>query len=101
MNTTITPNGLPVPPQPKAGQSGGSTQDTAAASTKPTAGPATDSVKLTDSARALTQAAQGGSEVDQQKVDRIRQSIADGSYKPNPANIADKLISIDSQLGGK
>jgi negative regulator of flagellin synthesis FlgM len=101
MNTTITPNGLPVPPQPKSGQSGGSTQDATAASTKPTVSPATDSVKLTESARALTQAAQPGSEINQQKVDQIRQSIADGSYKPNPANIADKLISLNTQLGGK
>ena len=101
MNTTITPNGLPVPPQPKSGQSGGTTQDAAAAS-KPAASPAADdSVKLTDSARALTQAAQPGSEINQQKVDQIRQSIADGSYKPNPANIADKLISLNTQLGGK
>jgi negative regulator of flagellin synthesis FlgM len=101
MNTTITSNGLPVLPQAQSGQSGGSTQDAAAASAKPVTGPANDSVKLTDSARALTQAAQGGSEIDQQKVDKIRQSIADGSYKPNPANIADKLISLNTQLGGK
>lgn len=100
MNTTITSNGLPVLPQAQSGQSGG-TQDATAASAKPVTGPANDSVKLTESARALTQAAQGGSEVDQQKVDKIRQSIADGSYKPNPANIADKLISLDTQIGGK
>ncbi|HEX7817113.1 flagellar biosynthesis anti-sigma factor FlgM [Dyella sp.] len=104
MNTTITSNGLPVLPQAQSSQNGASAQDASSANAKPAASaPATDSVKLTDSARALTQAAQAdkSSEVNQQKVDQIRTALANGSYKPDPARIADRLISLNNQISGQ
>jgi len=102
MNTTITSNGLPVLPQAQSGQSGGSSQETTAANAKPaSATQPNDSVKLTDSARALTEAAQGGGQIDQKKVDQIRAAIANGSYKPDPTRIADRLVSLNSQIDGK
>lgn len=103
MNTTITSNGLPVLPQATGTQGGASSQDAGAAAKPTVAGPAADSLKLTDSARAITQASQGdkAGPINQQKVDQIRAAVANGSYKPDPAKIADRLISLNSQLDGK
>jgi negative regulator of flagellin synthesis FlgM len=64
---------------------------------------ADDSVKLTDSARALQQASSvnAQSPVDTAKVEQIRKSLADGTYKRRrQRNIADKLTSIESQING-
>src|SRR6185312_5443706 len=85
MNTTITNNGLPKLPQ--AGTSPGS-GSSASAATSPeaaaTAARSSDQLKLTDSARALQEAAR----------------LADGSYKIDAGKIADRLLAMDQQLGG-
>jgi len=104
MNTTITSNGLPALPQPQSNQSGHAQQN--AASGTATAAPAAagdDSVKLTESARSLQDIARAGSgnEVDTKRVEQIRQSLADGSYRIDPGHIADRLVSLESQLTGK
>lgn len=104
MNTTITPNGLPALPQPQSGQSGNAQQSTASGAA--TAAPATasdDSVKLTESARSLQDIARAGNanEVDSKRVDQIRQALANGSYRIDPGHIADRLVSLESQLTGK
>ncbi|HTH68842.1 flagellar biosynthesis anti-sigma factor FlgM [Rhodanobacter sp. T12-5] len=103
MNTTISNSGLPKFTQatnnPGNGSAAASTTSTAsgAAASKPD-----DQLKLTDSALALQEAAKPGDAavIDQSRVDQIRQSLADGSYKVNPGNIADRMIALDQQFGG-
>ena len=57
-------------------------------------------VELSATAAALSSADPEGS-FDSAKVDRIRQSIGDGTYKVNPAAIADKLIANAQDLLGR
>jgi len=103
MNTTITNNGLPKLPQ--AGTSPGS-GSSASAATSPeaaaTAARSSDQLKLTDSARALQEAARlnDASPIDAKRVEQVRQSLADGSYKIDAGKIADRLLAMDQQLGG-
>lgn len=103
MTTTISNNGLP-PFTPPAGNAGNGSP--AAAGTTVSAngasGKADDQVKLTDSALALQQAARAsdGATVDQKKVEQIRQALADGSYQINPGRIAERMLSLELQLGG-
>lgn len=104
MNTTISNNGLPLLPQAPGNQANSPATGTANA---PSDAPASvsgkdDSVRLTDSARALQDAAKvdGQAAVDTKRVEKIRQSIADGSYQVNPAAIADKMIALDAQMAG-
>lgn len=103
MTTTISNNGLP-PFTPPAGNTGNGSP--AAAGTSVSAngasGKADDQVKLTDSALALQQAARAsdGATVDQKKVEQIRQALADGSYQINPGRIAERMLSLELQLGG-
>jgi negative regulator of flagellin synthesis FlgM len=56
-------------------------------------------VQLSSTAQSLLEGTDGG--FDQAKVDRVRQAIADGSYKVNPEAIADKLIANAQELLGK
>jgi negative regulator of flagellin synthesis FlgM len=105
MNTTISNNGLPLLPQTPGNQTnsqapaGGTTVSSdATASTQRN----DDRVRLTDSARALQDAAKvdGQPAIDSKRVEQIRQSIADGSYKINPAGIADKMMALEAQITG-
>lgn len=105
MNTTISNNGLPSGFTSATGNSKGSGNAGApAASASPgeAASPAGDQLKLTDSARALQQAARPdhSATVDTQKVERIRQSLADGSYQINAGKIADRMMAMNQQAGG-
>lgn len=103
MNTTISNNGLPKLPQ--ATNQPGNGPATESSATAVSAGTAAaqgdDQVKLTDSAKALQQAASTStSTVDSQRVERVRQSLADGSYKIDAGRIADRMIAMEQQLGG-
>lgn len=105
MNTTITSNGLPVLPQPKGNQGTAAqpaTGTTEAAPAAPAAA-ADDSVKLTDSARALHEAAKAGADsgIDTKRVEQVRQALANGSYKIDAGRIADGLLSLEGQISGK
>ncbi|MEY8875568.1 MAG: flagellar biosynthesis anti-sigma factor FlgM [Leptothrix sp. (in: b-proteobacteria)] len=56
-------------------------------------------VKLSSTARALLDGADGS--FDAEKVNRVRQSISDGTYKINADVIADKLIANAHEVLGK
>lgn len=63
-----------------------------------------DSVRLTDSARAIDAAsrtAETSSSVDVGHVERVKQALANGTYKVDAGRIADKLISMEQQISGK
>ena len=103
MNTTISNNGLPKLPQ-AAGQAGSGATTESSANAAGAGAPvakADDQLKLTDSAKALQQAARtDAAPVDTQRVERVRQALADGSYKVDAGRIADRMISMERQLGG-
>lgn len=102
MNTTISNNGLPMLPQPPSGQGSATQNASGTAGTEATGGSAgaDDRVQLTDSAKAMQEAARthSGAEVDTKKVEQLRQSLANGSYKADPGRIADRMLSLESQL---
>jgi negative regulator of flagellin synthesis FlgM len=101
MNTTISNNGLPKLPQAPSGQ-GSSTQNATGTTGSEAASSvgADDRVQLTDSAKAMQEAAraQSGAEVDTKKVEQLRQALANGTYKVDPSRIADRMLSLESQL---
>lgn len=104
MNTTTINNGLPKFPQATS-NSGNGSPTTATPSTAGSAGDASkadDQVKLTDSARAMQQAARQNhsSAIDAQRVEHVRQALASGNYQINPGKIADRLMALDQQMGG-
>lgn len=74
------------------------------ASTTDAAPVATDNLALTDSARAMQEAASAqsaaGPSFDAAKVERIRAAIADGSYTVNAGSVAEKLVAMEQQMGG-
>lgn len=106
MNTTITNNSLPKFPQ-ATNNPGSSSSATAAATAAPTdafasATRSPDQLKLTDSARAVQEATRlnKDSPMDTKRVEELRQALADGTYKVDAGRIADRLLSLDQQLGG-
>lgn len=61
----------------------------------------TDAVSLTDSAKALNRAtdkARASDGVDKSKVEHLKQSIKDGTYKINYESVASKLIDAEDEL---
>ncbi|RDI97709.1 flagellar biosynthesis anti-sigma factor FlgM [Dyella solisilvae] len=105
MNTTISNNGLPKLPQAPSGQGSATQNASGTAGSEATAGSnaSDDRVQLTDSARALQEAARtgAGATVDTKKVEQVRQALANGSYKIDPSRIADRMMSLESQLTTK
>jgi negative regulator of flagellin synthesis FlgM len=61
--------------------------------------PSDDSVKITDSAKALDAASRGDG-VDTKRVEEIRARLADGTYKPDAQAIASKFLALEGQFGG-
>lgn len=76
------------------------TRETATQDTKGTATGGSSTVTLSSAASALFDGSVDGS-FDKDKVERIRQSIADGTYTVNHGAIADKLIANAQELLGK
>jgi negative regulator of flagellin synthesis FlgM len=79
----------------------GSTPDVPAVSARKTEAarkdpiaPEADSLELTPSARVLGEGA-ADAPVDSPRVERLRQSIADGSYRIDADRIAGKLLDIE------
>ncbi len=66
--------------------------------------PRQDAVSLTQQAQQLTQLqrrAETNSGVDQEKVQRIKKAIADGSYSVNPERLAAKIAHFESDMFGE
>ncbi|MGE0623953.1 MAG: flagellar biosynthesis anti-sigma factor FlgM [Pseudomonadales bacterium] len=64
-------------------------------------GSASDQLSLTSSAqllKELSEAVAASPEVDQGRIEAIRQAIADGSYDIDAQRIADKLLKLEDQL---
>ena len=105
MTTSIQNNGLPNFPQATGatGNASASTTTTAATSGGSTAvsPQSDDQLKLTDSARALQEAARldTSSAIDSKRVEQIRQALADGSYKVDAGRIADRMLAFEHQIG--
>ncbi len=62
-----------------------------------------DKVSLTDTAtliQRLSQRIAESPEVDQSRVEAIRQSLAAGSYRIDPERVAEKMIALESALAG-
>jgi negative regulator of flagellin synthesis FlgM len=102
MNTTISNNGLPKFPQTTGSSGNGSAATTTAGANSPTASKTDDQLKLTDSALALQQAARADdtATIDPQRVEQVRQALADGSYKVDAGRIADRMLALEQQLAG-
>lgn len=103
MTTSIPSNGLPQFTQLTGNTANGAAgKSTDGAGSVTTTAKSDDQLKLTDSARALQEAARpdDSSAIDSQRVDRIRQSLADGSYKIDAGQIADRMLAMERQIGG-
>lgn len=74
------------------------------ADTGKTEAPATaDTVSLSEDSirlRALTEQLADTPVVDSERVEQLRQAIADGSYQPDSERIADRMLSMEAQLFG-
>jgi negative regulator of flagellin synthesis FlgM len=102
MTTSIQNNGLPNFPAATSG-TGNASGSAPAAVDNPAAVPpkADDQLKLTDSALALQEAARldTSSAIDSKRVEQIRQALADGSYQVDAGRIADRMLTLERQLG--
>lgn len=78
-------------------------EKSAVAQDKP-AGTATVEVQITGAARnlaALEQKLRDAPAVDEARVAAIRKKLEDGSYQIDPQRVADKLLGLERDLGGK
>ena len=63
-----------------------------------------DSVSITPQAQQfakLTDKASNSSGIDQEKVDKIKQAIAEGKYTVNVEQLARRIVQFESELFGK
>lgn len=100
-------NNGPAPTQAPGAVARGTAGEAAGAAAKPqlkaedagAATPGSTTVKLSATASSLLSAS--NADFDADKVERMRQAIADGSFSVNPEVIADKLIANAQELLGK
>ncbi|HEY4293941.1 flagellar biosynthesis anti-sigma factor FlgM [Luteibacter sp.] len=99
MTNTIKP-GLQAPqPQVQLRTQNPAAGSTGSAQGAGTVRPSDDSVKITDSAKALDAASRGDG-IDTKRVGEIRSRLADGTYKPDAQAIASKFLALEGQIGG-
>jgi len=101
MNTTINPGGPGVPKPATTAAKPVAAGDAGGAAGRATAVPAQgdDQVRLTESARAIGAATKAAdAPIDTQRVERVKQAIADGTYKVDAQRIADRLIALEKQI---
>jgi len=87
-----------VPQQSQAAQSQHTAEQAKAA---PSQG--ADQAKFTPESQTLlrmTQASKGVSEIDQKKVDRIKQALENGEFPVDTARIAEKMTSLEKLIQG-
>lgn len=91
-------NGAPL-------RSGGGKTAGAQAAQKPASGeaaasppPVADSLKGSERLRALEASVAKTPEVNVERVNALKQAIADGSYQVNTAKLADKLVEMESSF---
>lgn len=63
-----------------------------------------DSVSITPQAQQfakLTDKANNSSGIDQEKVDKIKQAIAEGKYQVNVEQLARRIVQFESEIFGK
>lgn len=61
----------------------------------------TDTVTFTQAAAQLAEVEQhikSASVTDTQRIEQVQAAIKSGSYQPNPAQVADKMLSFESAL---
>ena len=88
------------PPVPNPSQQNARTERSESERAR-TSGQTADQLSLTSSAqllKELSEAVAASPEVDQSRIDAIRQAIADGSYDIDAGRIADRLLNLDDQL---
>jgi negative regulator of flagellin synthesis FlgM len=100
MTTTIKPGIQPQQPPVQLRTQGQATGGTAKADSASAVRTTDDSVKITDSAKALDAASRSDA-IDTKRVDEIRSKITDGTYKPDAQAIASKFLAMETQMGGK
>lgn len=99
-NTAVSPNVSPVgQPATRGAAEGARASNTSSTGSTSAAGETSTTVSLSGAAKALLDGADGT--FDANKVEQVRQSIADGSYKVNAEAIADKLLSNAQEVLGK
>ena len=89
-------------PADKAGAAAGSIPGKPQAETNSYAAPASPQgvpVTMSTQASNMVQARQASvSDVNQQKVDSVRSAIQQGTFKPNPVAIADKMLATAQEM---
>lgn len=83
-------------------QTQGQASASAARNQAPASAPRQDSVSLTQSAQQLSQTQRRGSEapVNQERVERLKSAIQDGSFKVDAGRLAQNIIRSEGQLFG-
>jgi len=101
------PNSAPAKPAQKTqdvhqqSQASQTQRATDQAKTAPSQG--ADQAKFTPESQTLvrmTQASKGVSDIDQKKVDRIKQALEDGEFPIDTARIAEKMTSLEKLIQG-